>query len=127
MKQIFILALCFVCVVCKAQLLGRDCGTWEPKKIEYTQWENIDTLRKGTIKDTVRDWVYGEKEFLQRNTTTAEYRPCGGYGYPLIWEQFRVCRITGIRQSRREIQEYAYIPKPKTPYQQIIDSIKNQH
>lgn len=103
-----------------------DCGTWKAKPIYYTNWESVDTLKNKPIKDTIRKWVYDEERLQFSNMTTLEYNPCGS-GKPITWEQYRVCQITGIRQRRYKIQPYEYIPKPKTDYQIVIDSLSKNN
>lgn len=104
-----------------------DCGTWKASPIVFTDWQSVDTLKKKPIKDTIRKWIYDAEKMQYSTITTLEYSPCGN-GRPTIWEQYRVCQITGIRQMRRKIQSYIYIEKPKSEYQSAIDSLsQNSH
>jgi hypothetical protein len=106
--------------------LNNNCGTWKALPIYYTNWESMDTLKKKNIKDTIRKWVYDEERLQFSNTTTLEYNPCGS-GKPIIWEQYRVCQITGIRQRRYKIQPYEYIPKTKSDYERTVDSLSKNN
>jgi hypothetical protein len=99
-----------------------DCGTWEPQPDYYTDWESVDTLKKIPIKDTIRRWVYSPEKMQISNMVTLEYAPCGN-GRPTTWEQQRICELTGIRQKRYRVRTYKYIPKPKTEYQKVVDSL----
>ena len=99
-----------------------DCGTWEPQPDYYTEWESVDTLKKVPIKDTIRKWVYSPEKMQISNSVTLEYAPCGN-GRPTTWEQQRICELTGIRQKRYRVRTYKYIPKPKTEFQKVVDSL----
>lgn len=99
-----------------------DCGTWEPQPDYYTEWESVDTLKKSQIKDTIRKWVYSPEKMQVSNMQTLEYAPCGN-GRPTTWAQERICELTGIRQTRYRVRTYKYIPKPKTEYQKVVDSL----
>lgn len=99
-----------------------DCGTWEPQPDYYTDWESVDTLKKIPIKDTIRKWVYSPEKMQISNMVTLEYAPCGN-GRPTTWEQQRICELTGIRQKRYRVRAYKYIPKPKTEFQKVVDSL----
>ena len=99
-----------------------DCGTWEANSDYYTNWKPVDTLFYKPIKDTVRKWIYDEERMQVSNMTTLEYAPCGN-GRPTTWEQYRACQITGIRQVRYKVRSYKYIPKQKSEYQKLVDSL----
>lgn len=99
-----------------------ECGTWVANPTYYTDWQSIDTLLSKPIKDTARNWVYNEEKMVISSIATLQFCPCG-CGDDTRWEQYRVCKITGIRQVRFKIQSYDYKPKPKTEYKMAIDSI----
>ena len=105
---------------------NNDCGTWESKPAYYTNWQSINTLKIKKIKDTVRNWVYDEEKMIVSNMVNAMYCPCG-CGYDIRWQQYRFCQITGIRQIRYKVQNYEYKPKPKSNYQQAIDSLSQNN
>lgn len=101
-----------------------NCGTWEPQPDYYTDWESVDTLKKIPIKDTIRKWVYSPEKMQVSNIQTLEYAPCGN-GRATTWQQERICELTGIRQKRYRVRTYKYIPKPKTEYQKVVDSLSH--
>lgn len=108
------------------QELSSDCGTWQPQPAYYTEWKTIDTILKSPIKNNIRSWVNSDEKLLVSNMTTMEYAPCGN-GRPTRYIQYRICKITGIQQTRTKIIEYKYIPKPKTEYEKTVDSLKENH
>lgn len=124
-------AMLLLCAVfCQAQsfqsLLNQNCGTWKDT-VTYSDWVNIDTLSKQPIKDTLREWVYDEyDEPLESNSYNyAVYCPCGCM-WDSNWWQYRVCKLTGIKQRRLKTQSWTMIPpppKPKTEYEKTIDSL----
>ena len=127
-----ILLLCAVfCQGQDYQLLGfsirMDCGTWKDS-VYYSEWTSVDTIGKRAINDK-REWVYNkEDESLNNNNlTTLVYCPCG-CRYDSHWYQYRICRLTGIRQRRTKVQTWLYTPppsKPKTEYEKVVDSLKS--
>ena len=131
-RPAIILAMLLLCAVyCKAQLslggsLRRDCGTWVTDT-SYSTWEPIDTLGKRRIADTIRLWVYDVKDepLPSNNMISLVYCPCGCPFSNNYW-QYRICRITGIRQKRLKENYHHLIPPPKpakTEYEKVVDSL----
>ena len=132
LRQAAILATLLLCAVfCQAQTIQgifqiSDCGTVKDT-IVYSEWQSVDTLIKRPIKDTVRNWVYNEKDepFESNSYNYLVYCPCGCL-WDKNWFQYRVCKLTGIRQRRIKTQSFTRIlppPKPKTEYEKTIDSL----
>lgn len=140
MKMIFLLAL--VMIVCSSfgqslrfadSLFGIiECGTWVADSMRYTEWETVDTISVEAEKRNLRltkteqrDWIYGREIMDSRNWTYADWSPCGR-GDTKMWRQYRLCRITGIRQVRTRYQTYHYVPPPISDYQKAEDSLKRK-
>jgi len=131
-RHAIILAMLLLCAVySKAQLsfggsLVRDCGTWKTDT-SYSDWATIDTIGKRKISTTDRSWVYNNKEepLQSNNQTTLVYCPCG-CPYTTRYWQYRICKVTGIRQRRLK-ENYTHLipppPPPKTEYEKVVDSL----
>lgn len=132
MKTIITMLLIAVCFTASAQKYQPNiilptnmqrCGTWEEQPSVLSDWITVDTLGNHHINSIVRQWVYDEERMVTSNITLANYCPCG-CGYPIVYKQYRVCALTGIRQLRTRIINYKYIPPAKTEYQSVLDSLK---
>lgn len=90
--------------------------------MRYTDWKTVDTLGKFQASEK-RDWILDKERMLMGSGwQTLEYKPCGKQ-QSTTWEQYRICKITGIRQVRNRSQGYKYIPPPRTEYDSFVDSI----
>ncbi len=118
----FLLLISFSKANAQIAIAHPDCGTWEPKPIYYTEWETIDTIKGGNPESKWRKWAYSGEERFSNFINRQLFNPCGS-GDDIKWIQFRICRITGIRQHRYKVQSYKYIPKPKSEYELVIDSL----
>jgi hypothetical protein len=99
-----------------------DCGYWEVDSISTTNWVTEDTIN---YCDTCNDkWTYSKWKVINSNVVYLVYCPCG-CGYPTEKYQYRI-NERGIRQKRYEITTYKYIPKPKTDYEQKLESIRKR-
>lgn len=99
------------------------CGTWQEQPAVTTDWETVDTLGDKHITSTQRHWIYNAEEQVSSNTwTDAMYAPCGRGG-ATIYEQYRICSLTGIRQVKKRTISYKYIPPVPTDYERVVDSL----
>lgn len=129
-RPAIILAMLLLCAVfCHGQLtLGRfnDCGTWKTDT-SYSDWVTTDTVGKRKISTTDRSWVYNDKEepLQSNNQMELAYCPCG-CPYTTRYWQYRICKVTGIRQKRLK-ENYTHLipspPPPKTEYEKVVDSL----
>ena len=105
-------------------IYSSDCGTWKAKFIRYTEWVPLDSISKSS-SDTAMGWVYSDwKHSNLELLTHAVYCPCG-CGDDIVYTQHRVSRKTGLVQSRKKIQSFEYIPKEKTEFERVCDSVSN--
>lgn len=99
------------------------CGTWVKLPQEITDWQTVDTLGDKKRFDTAQRWVYDEERLEpQIQWTNAVYSPCG-FGYPVIYEQYRIDAGTGIRQVRQRIIRQKYVEPEKSEYENVVDSL----
>lgn len=129
MKKIFFALILLLPSVAKSQTNSGlfpqyDCGTWVADSIKFTDWENVDTLKK-PVQTEKRNWVLNDRwQHDVQMFVPAVYYPCGSD--PAYSEyQFRVCSITGIRQKRYRIYNYHYVEPLKSDYQKTVDKFKN--
>lgn len=107
-----------------------DCGTPVPYETK-SSWETVDTLgdyyksikyrSPGSYRqiEGIR-WVYDEVKIDWSPITYLVNRPpC--YGSSTTYIQFRICKITGIRQKQTTVKGTRYEPKPKSEYEQTVD------
>lgn len=127
--SIFIIITIMSSLVATAQdddLKGKTYS-WVLKSTHYTQWETIDTISKKPIKDNKRDW-YAYR--IDDDVDTSSSLPLINYS-PFTknkkatrkFEEFRICKITGIRQHKYLVQEFELVAKKR--YEVIIDSLKS--
>jgi len=98
------------------------CGTWEKQEPEYTDWKTVDTVGNKPINTPKRNWVESGWEDISPQWMTLEYTPCGK-NVPDKYRMYRVCSITGIRQSKDKTINYKYIPRPMSEYEKVVDSL----
>ncbi len=95
-----------------------ECGTWIEDSTYLTSWEVIDTINFNPESDPA--WIMSEWE-VEYSEMTLLYCPCG-CGYDTKRYMYRINK-KGIRQIRYEIATYKYIPKPKSDYERLLDSL----
>jgi hypothetical protein len=101
-----------------------ECGTWEKDEPQYLEWKDAGKI--GNRPDSgQRDWVESEPKAREVNYMPAVYYPCGN-PQAIIYDQYRVCCITGIQQHRTIIEGYKYIPKPKSEYQKAVEALRDE-
>lgn len=117
MKLLFTIIFTLLCGAVKAQ----DCGVWV-KKDTITPWTKVKDFKKAFSDDT----AFAESEWTLTSGTRGSYRssscPCECYdNYTEI--QYRIKPKNGVQQKRIRTVYFIYVPKEKSPYEQIIDSI----
>jgi hypothetical protein len=127
MRNLVVCLLMVISLNCHSQFnesLGvhRDCGTWVVKRKYITEWQSVDTVNYCKKCDTA--WAYTEWMRNADNYNFAVYCPCG-CGWDIKKNQRRV-NLVGIIQERWDITEFEYKPKPKSEYEQKIDSLKTR-
>ncbi len=138
-KILFLLSITFICIATTAQdyesftiTTSNDCGTLKYVK-DSTEWITIDTLRKyinpAILKDVIEhrydsDWVYSYEKQITETIVLAIHAPCK----PLLSysEQYRICKITGIRQKIIRSEGYIYIPNPLSEYDSTVLKFKSK-
>lgn len=88
-----------------------DCGILK-SDVKVSDWETVDTLGKRDIAEQ-RDWV--ESEWHDVTPPWRSLALC--YHDPDIYQQFRICRLTGIKQRRTKVRRYWYEDPPLTEFQ----------
>lgn len=71
--------------------LVNDCGEWVQNPDIFSEWKTVDTLLKTKVNTLDRNWLYDEETMVQNSC---------GCNPEKIYQQYRVCEITGIRQIR---------------------------
>lgn len=119
MKSIFVIAFSLFFFSASAQ----ECGTWI-RKDTTDPWSKVKTF--SGIPDA--DSIYTESEWTLTSGSKRSYRnsscPCECYD-SYIEIQYRVNPKTGIQERRTRTVYFDYVPKEKTQYQKIIDSLSN--
>jgi hypothetical protein len=99
---------------------NNDCGHWVIDAVQTTDWQTQDTIRFIPNGDTL--WVESTWRVDNANTAYLVYCP-RGCGWATEKHQERICG-RGIRQTRREITTYKYIPKLETEYDKKIRQVR---
>ncbi|HRQ17691.1 MAG TPA: hypothetical protein PL085_11485 [Agriterribacter sp.] len=125
-----------------------DCGT--PVSYEnISEWKTVDTLGNyftasevgyrlyfiGGTKMIINDegkWVKDERDWVEdewrsdifNNSTTLEYNPCKTISSN--YTQYRIHKITGIRQKRTKVKGTRYEPNPKSEYEKTVEALTKQ-
>lgn len=102
-----------------------NCGTWKLDSSYYGEWSTVDTISNAPVKTKKRDWVYDMETEITSSQVDLVYYPCGR-NPDYTTRQFRICKITGIRQQRYGVVKYKYIPPPKSEFQRALDSLLNK-
>lgn len=116
------------------QVTWPDCGVWKTKS-DTSGWVTVDTMniqfrdamrkKSNAAFGTKKDWVYDRVKSADPMVgwATLEYNPCKGT--QSNYEQYRICRNTGIRQ-RRTIINYGYYEKELSPYDEVVKKFTNE-
>lgn len=117
MKYLITIILCFTFSATFAQ----DCGVWI-RKDTTTPWSKVKTFSGKPDADS----IYTESEWTLTSGSKRSYRnsscPCECYD-SYIEIQYRVNPKTGIQERRMRTVYFDYVPKEKTQYQKLIDSL----
>jgi hypothetical protein len=101
---------------------AQDCGTWI-KRDSTTSWTKVKDFAKAYSQDTVHvesawEMVSGSKSSYRSTACPCECRDT------YIEVQYRVVPKTGLQEKRLRTTYFEYVPKEKTLYEKIIDSLK---
>lgn len=108
-RTIFIFLLLLKFGLTKAQ-------QWVTNKCDSSAWVHIDTLNK--YSDSSK-WVYS-------GWTQVPYTiPDSAHRYYRKEKQYKYRENTGFLMERTRVTEYIFIPKSKTEYEKIMDSVAN--
>ncbi len=106
-----------------------DCGQWIGDIYYLGEWKDIDTLLKTNDIPKEREWVTMPKwdSFIKESSfTKSQYCPCGCKPTIKTYNQYRICRITGIHQGRLMVIDYYYVKPGESEYDQVKRSFMYQ-
>jgi len=107
-----------------------DCGTPVPYE-DISDWKTVDTLgdyftskRDVIILSNNYKWVEDEWKVDNRwlTATTLESNPCKTTS--ILYTQYRIHNVSGIRQMRTKAKGTRYEEKPKSEYELVVEGFK---
>lgn len=126
MKKYLAIALLFLSLQLHSQAgtgdaLSRDLLGFPPtERIELptliTEWEPVDTL--GLVTTEQREWIESAWIPLHKDLLITIYKPYGPFLFE--FEQYRICRLTGIQQRRIRQEGHQYKRAELSDYERTL-------